>query len=89
MELELYIPHKLFHSYLNKNITTDDADSAVLTVTHSAPQGSVLGTLLFLTYINDLHNVIKHSSMYHCADDTNLLYSKTSVKLINNISIMI
>ena len=89
MELELYIPHKLFHSYLNKNITIDDADSAVLTVTHSAPQRSVLGTLLFLTYINDLHNVIKHSSMYHFADDTNLLYSKTSVKLINNISIMI
>ena len=33
MELELYIPHKLFHSYLNKNNTIDDADSAVLTVT--------------------------------------------------------
>ena len=61
----------------------DDADSAVLTVTHSVPQGSVLGPLLFLIYINDLHNTIKYSSMYYFADDTNLLYSKTSLKRIN------
>ena len=68
------IPHKLFYSYLNnrKQYTSiDNDDSAVLTITHGVPQGSVLGPLLFLIYINDLHNVIKHSSMYHFADDTN------------------
>ena len=54
-----------------------------ITVIQSVPQGSVLGPLLFLIYINDLHNVIKHSFMYHFADDTNLLYSNTSLKLIN------
>ena len=80
------IPHKLFYSYLSnrKQYTSiDDGDSAVLTVTHGVPQGSVLGPQLFLIYISDLHNVIKHSSMYQFADDTNLYYSNTSLKLIN------
>ena len=47
------------------------------------PQGLVLGPLLFLIYNNDLNHVIKHSSIHHFADDTNLLYSNSSLKLIN------
>ena len=80
------IRHKLFYSYLShrKQCTSiDDADSAVLTVTHGVPQGSVLGPQLFLIYISDLHNVIKHSSMCQFADDTNLYYSNTSLELTN------
>ena len=80
------IPHKLFHSYLSnrKQYTSiDDAELSVLTITHGVPQGSVLGPLLFLIYINDLHSVVKHSAMYHFADDTNLLYLSSSLKQIN------
>jgi len=49
-------------------------------IQHGVPQGSVLGPLLFLVYINDLHTCIKHSTTRHFADDTNLLFSTDSKK---------
>ena len=57
--------------------------SNTLTSTLGIPQGSVLGPLLFLVYINDMSKVIQHSEMHHFADDTNLLYSSNSMKKIN------
>ena len=43
----------------------------------------LIWTLLFLKYINDLHNVISFSQPLHFADDTCLLNIQSKISKIN------
>ena len=76
-----------FKSYLSNRqqyVSVNGFHSNTLPMEYGVPQGSVLGPLLFLIYINDLHNAIRHSVVHHFADDTNLLYVSENLKTIQN-----
>ena len=58
-------------------------ESELAFVNYGVPHGSVLGQLLFLIYVNDLHYAMKASCPLHFADDTCLLNIQSSIKQIN------
>ena len=49
------------------------------------PQGSILGLILFLLYMNDIENCSKLLSFILFADDTNIFYSNNCLKTINKV----
>ena len=69
------IPHNWFKSYLTNRcqyVYLNGSNSNSLPVTCGVPQGSILGPLLFLLYINDINSVSKVLTFVMFADDTHL-----------------
>ena len=46
------------------------------------PQGSVLGAVLIILFIYDLHKAVEFSPVHHFADDTKLILIDKSMKKI-------
>jgi len=74
------IVYNWFKDYLtgrSQYVSVSGAESDVCKITCGVPQGSVLGPLLFLLYINDIGYSVCSSPIRLFADDTNLfLYGK-------------
>ena len=71
---------KSYLSYLYQYVSTNGYESSLAALNRRVPQGSVLGPLLFLLYINDLNQAIKFCKVRRFADDTNRLCLSNSIK---------
>ena len=70
-----------FSSYLSnrKQYTqVNDHRSSLKEITCGVPQGSILGPILFLTYINDISNS-RELNLLSFADDTTIYCSETTL----------
>ena len=77
-----------FKSYLSNRsqyVSINGYESGLAAINCGVPQGSVLGPLLFLLYINDLNQAIKFCKVHHFADDTNLLCLSNSIKKLSKL----
>ena len=74
-----------FNSFLTNRlqfVTVSGTNSKSKIMKHGVPQGSVLGPLLFLLYVNDLYISLRYSLAILFADDTMLFLQNESLKPI-------
>ena len=76
-----------FASYLkgrSQYTFCNNTSSEIKPISCGVPQGSVLGPLLFLIYINDLPNISNKLKFYLFADDTNIFYQCSNLSELQN-----
>ena len=82
------IKHDWFCSYSNNRkqfCNVNGVSSEIQAIDIGVPQGSCLGPLIFLIYVNDLPFALKkaHATMY--ADDTTICYSSDNIEDLNAV----
>jgi hypothetical protein len=78
----------LIKSYLSDRmqyVQYNQTNSIKQNISCGVPQGSILGPLLFLLYINDLANVSKLLTVILFADDTNIFYSPNDPTILTRV----
>ena len=76
------LPLKLFESYITNRsqaVYCNSTYSSFKTIVKGVPQGSILGPILFLIYINDIVHASNKFKFTIYADDTNLLLEDESL----------
>ena len=75
---------KWFQSYLSHRqqfVDFDGTVSNICTLSTGVPQGSILGPLLFIIYMNDIHIASKQFNFILYTDDTNMISPMCSFSL--------
>jgi len=78
-----------FSNYLSNRhqfVQLSNTKSTTLPINCGVPQGSILGPLLFIIYINDITNVSKLAIPIMFADDTNLFFSDCNLTNLVNMA---
>ena len=91
-KLEYYgvrgVTQLLFDNYLTNRkqiVKYNQTRSEEMTIKTGVPQGSILGPILFLLYINDIEYSSNLLSFILFADDTNIFYSNSCLKSLNKV----
>jgi hypothetical protein len=91
-KLEYYgfrgVAHNWLKLYLDNRkqfVTVGSISSGLLNISCGVPQGSVLGPLLFLLYINAIQNSTRILDFHLFADDSNLFYANKSLLTLETI----
>ena len=77
-----------FRSYLTdrkQNTEVNNVVSEAETTLCGVPQGSVLGPLLFLLYINDIYKSSSLFAFYLFADDTSIIFANNNLKELESL----
>jgi hypothetical protein len=75
-----YLSNRCQYTFLNNT----ESDSRIISC--GVPQGSILGPLLFLVYVNDIKNAIHIGDPILFADDTNILYTHNNLDALSRIT---
>ena len=80
--IKSYLSKRLRYIQIDENSRTE-----LCVVKCGVPQGSILGPLLFLLYVNDLKNASSVLDPIMFADDTNLFYTHSNIqKLLSTMN---
>ena len=76
--MESYLTNRVCRTLVNSELSSESS------ITCGVPQGSLLGPLFFIIYINDLVDCVKSCKVQLYADDTVLYFSNSSMQNIES-----